>query len=135
MPRACFFIPRTVAEFWMRRVARSSRTSVTAVIAEPIGGSTAAALTPPDEYWPRLSEICTKHGILLIADEVMTGFGRTGRRFAVDHWNVVPDILVAGKGLAAGYAAIGGLYAREEVVAPLARAGQDLMVYTFGALP
>jgi adenosylmethionine-8-amino-7-oxononanoate aminotransferase len=118
-----------------RVIEEADPRTIAAVIAEPIGGSTAAALTPPDEYWPRLSEICTKHGILLIADEVMTGFGRTGRRFAVDHWNVVPDILVAGKGLAGGYAAIGGLYAREEVVAPLARAGQDLMFYTFGALP
>lgn len=109
--------------------------TVAAVIAEPIGGSTGAALVPPDEYWPRLREICTEHGILLIADEVMTGFGRTGRNFAIDHWGVVPDILVAGKGLGGGYAAISGLYTHEEVVAALAEAGDELMFYTFGALP
>jgi len=109
--------------------------TIVAVVAEPIGGSTAGALVPPDEYWPRLREICTEHGILLIADEVMTGFGRTGRKFAVDHWGVVPDILVGGKGLGGGYAAIGGLYAREEIVAALSDAGEELMFYTFGALP
>jgi adenosylmethionine-8-amino-7-oxononanoate aminotransferase len=90
---------------------------------------------PPDGYWPRLAEICRRHGVLLVADEVMTGFGRTGRRFAVDHWDVVPDLLVGGKGLAAGYAAIGGVYAREEVIAPLAERGEDVMYYTFAAHP
>ena len=84
--------------------------TVAAGVAEPIGGSTAAALNPPDEYWPRLREICTRHGVLLIADEVMTGFGRTGRAFAVDHFGVVPDILVSGKGLGGGYAPICGLF-------------------------
>ncbi|NRA02315.1 MAG: aspartate aminotransferase family protein [Myxococcales bacterium] len=118
-----------------RVIREAGPESVAAVLAEPIGGSTGAALTPPDEYWPRLREICTEYGILLIADEVMTGFGRTGRRFAVDHWGVVPDILVAGKGLGGGYAPIGGLYTHEGVVAPLAEAGDDLMFYTFGALP
>ena len=65
----------------------------------------------------------------------MCGFGRTGARFAVDHSGVVPDILVAGKGLAGGYAPIGGVYVREEVVAPIAEAGDDVMFYTFGAHP
>jgi adenosylmethionine-8-amino-7-oxononanoate aminotransferase len=118
-----------------RVIEEAGSESVCAVIAEPIGGSTAGALVPPDEYWPRLREICTQYGILLIADEVMTGFGRTGRNFAVDHWGVIPDILVAGKGLGGGYAAIGGLYARDDVVAPLAEIGDELMFYTFGALP
>ena len=66
--------------------------TVAAVIAEPIGGSTAGALVPPDEYWPRLAEICKRHGVLLIADEVMTGFGRTGKRFAVDRSTAVASI-------------------------------------------
>jgi adenosylmethionine-8-amino-7-oxononanoate aminotransferase len=73
--------------------------------------------------------------VLLIADEVMTGFGRTGARFAVDHWGVVPDILVGGKGLAGGYAPMGGVFAREEVIAPLAARGEEFMFYTFGAHP
>ncbi|HIM65576.1 MAG TPA: aspartate aminotransferase family protein, partial [Acidimicrobiia bacterium] len=73
------------------------------------------------------------HGILLIADEVMTGFGRTGRRFGVDHWNVVPDILVGGKGLSGGYAPLGGVYTSDEVVAPIAEAGGGMMFFTFSA--
>ena len=109
--------------------------TVAAVVAEPIGGSTAAALNPPDEYWPRLREICTRHGVLLIADEVMTGFGRTGRAFAVDHFGVVPDILVSGKGLGGGYAPICGLFTHEEIVSVLGEAGDDLMFFTYGALP
>lgn len=109
--------------------------TVAAVVAEPVVGSTAGALVPPDAYWPRLAEICRRHGALLIADEVMTGFGRTGRRFAVDHWGVEPDILVGGKGLAGGYAPIGGVYATDAVLAPLAARGDDFMFYTFGAHP
>ena len=116
-------------------IAAEGAEPVAAVILEPIGGSTAGALVPPDDYLPRVAEICRRHGILLIADEVMCGFGRTGARFAVDHWGVVPDLLVGGKGLAGGYAPIGGVYAREEVVAPIAERGDDVMFYTFGAHP
>jgi adenosylmethionine-8-amino-7-oxononanoate aminotransferase len=116
-------------------ILREGPESVAAFVAEPIGGSTAGALVPPDGYWPRVAEICRRHGVLLIADEVMTGFGRTGRRFAVDHWGVVPDLLVGGKGLAAGYAAIGGVYVREAVIEPIAERGEDVMFYTFAAHP
>jgi len=82
---------------------------ITSFIAEPLVGSTVGALLPPDEYWPLVREICTKYDILLIADEVMTGCGRTGKYFAVDHWNVVPDIIATAKGLAAGYVPTGGI--------------------------
>lgn len=116
-------------------ILREGPETVAAVVAEPVVGSTAGALVPPDEYWPRLREITRRHGVLLIADEVMTGFGRTGRRFAVEHWGVVPDILVGGKGLTGGYAPMGGVFASEEVVAPLAARHEDLMFYTFGAHP
>ena len=114
---------------------REGPESVAAFIGEPIGGSTAGALTPPDDYWPRISEICKRHGVLLIADEVMSGFGRTGRAFAMDHFGVVPDVIVGGKGLAGGYAPMGGLFAREEVLAPIAEAGDELMFFTFSAHP
>jgi len=117
------------------RILAEGPETVAAVIAEPIVGSTAGALVPPDAYWPRLAEVCRRHGVLLIADEVMTGFGRTGRPFAVQHWDVTPDILVGGKGLAGGYAPMGGVFASEEVVAPLAARGEELMFYTFGAHP
>jgi adenosylmethionine-8-amino-7-oxononanoate aminotransferase len=118
-----------------RVIERAGPESVAAVVAEPIVGSTAGALVPPDAYWPRLAELCRRHGVLLIADEVMTGFGRTGRRFAVDHWGVVPDILVGGKGLAGGYAPMGAVFAREEVVAPIAARGDDFMFFTFSGHP
>ena len=116
-------------------ILRAGPDTVAAVIAEPIGGSTAGALVPPDEYWPRLAEICRRHGVLLIADEVMTGFGRTGKKFGVDHWGVTPDLLIGGKGLTGGYAPMGAVFAREEVVAPIAAAGQELMFFTYSAHP
>lgn len=116
-------------------ILRAGPENVAAVIAEPIGGSTAGALVPPDAYWPRLAEICKRHGVLLIADEVMTGFGRTGKRFAVDHWGVTPDILVGGKGLASGYAPMGGIFASEAVVAPVIEKGQEFMFFTYSAHP
>jgi adenosylmethionine-8-amino-7-oxononanoate aminotransferase len=116
-------------------ILREGPDTVAAVVAEPIVGSTAGAVVPPDDYWPRLREITRRHGVLLLADEVMTGFGRTGKRFAVEHWDVVPDILVSGKGLTGGYAPMGAVFATEEVVAPLAERGEDLMFYTFGAHP
>ena len=109
--------------------------TVAAVILEPLVGSAGGALVPPDDYWPRVREICTRHGILLIADEVMTGFGRTGKRFAVEHWGVTPDILIGGKGLAGGYAPLCGVYTSEAVVAPLAAIRQDVMFHTFAGHP
>jgi hypothetical protein len=116
-------------------LVREGPETVAAFIAEPVGGSTAGALVPPDGYWPRIAEICRRHGVLLIADEVMTGFGRTGRRFGVDHWGVVPDLLVGGKGLAGGYAPMGAVFAKDSVLEPIAAAGDDVMFYTFGGHP
>ena len=116
-------------------IEREGPETVAAFLAEPVVGSTAGAVAPPPEYWPRVAEVCRRYGVLLIADEVMTGFGRTGRRFGVEHWDVTPDILVGGKGLAGGYAPIGGVFARESVVEPIAAAGQDFMFYTFGGHP
>jgi adenosylmethionine-8-amino-7-oxononanoate aminotransferase len=77
--------------------------NVAAVVAEPVAGATLAAAVPSDDYWPAVAEVCRRHGVLLIADEVMTGFGRTGRWFGVDHWDVRPDVLTAGKGSTSGY--------------------------------
>ena len=76
---------------------------VAAFVGEPIVGATLAAAVPPDGYWPRIAEVCRRHGVLLIADEVMTGFGRTGRWFGSDHWGLRPDMLVAAKGATSGY--------------------------------
>jgi adenosylmethionine-8-amino-7-oxononanoate aminotransferase len=109
--------------------------NVAAFVAEPIVGSSGGGLVPPEEYWPAIQEICRAHGVLLIADEVMTGFGRTGRRFALEHFGMEPDILVGGKGLASGYAPISGVFATDAVIEPLASAGEDVMFYTYGAHP
>ena len=80
---------------------------VAAFIAEPVSGATLAAVVPPDDYWPEVAAVLRRHGVLLIADEVMTGFGRTGRWFGMDHWDVQPDILTAGKGASSGYWPLG----------------------------
>ncbi len=92
---------------------------VAAVFAEPVPGP-GGVLVPPDEYWPRLREVCDRHGVLLVADEVITGFGRTGRWFACDHWGVVPDLMVLGKGMTGGYHALGAVAMRRHVAGRLA---------------
>ncbi len=79
---------------------------IAAIIMEGVTG-TNGILVPPDDYWPRVREICDKYGILLISDEVMSGFGRTGKWFAVDHWNVTPDIMTIAKGITSGYVPLG----------------------------
>jgi taurine--2-oxoglutarate transaminase len=83
-----------------------NESDVAAVIAEPVVG-TNGVLVPPPEYFPKLRQICDRHGVLLIADEVMTGWGRTGKWFAVDNWNVQPDILVTAKGITSAYVPLG----------------------------
>jgi adenosylmethionine-8-amino-7-oxononanoate aminotransferase len=92
-----------LAEELDRAIAVAGPGTVAAFVAEPIVGATLAAAVPPEGYWQAIAEVCRRHGVLLIADEVMTGFGRTGRWFAVDHWGVRPDMLVAAKGATSGY--------------------------------
>jgi len=79
--------------------------------------------------------LCDEHGILLIMDEVMTGFGRTGKCFGYQHWDIEPDLLVAGKGLAGGYAPIVGIFARNDIAETIAAADMNVMFHTFGAHP
>ena len=95
-----------------RTIHQEGPETVAAFIAEPVVGATLGAVPAVEGYWTRAREICTKHGVLLIADEVMTGVGRTGRNFAVDHFKVVPDMIVAGKGLSGGYAPLAAVIAR-----------------------
>ena len=101
-----------------------------AFIGEPMSGATLGAAAPPADYWPEVARICRENGLLLIADEVMTGFGRTGRNFCMEHWKVAPDIIVAGKGIASGYAALGAVIASERVVSAL-RKGSGALVHGF----
>ena len=86
-----------------RAIEAAGPGTVAAFVAEPIVGATLAAAVPPDGYWAAIAEVCRRHGVLLIADEVMTAFGRTGRWFGLDHWGIRPDILVGAKGATSGY--------------------------------
>ena len=88
--------------------------TIAAVFAEPIS-SPLGCVVPGDNYWPRLREICDKYGVLLVADEVITGFGRTGKMFATEHWGVVPDMMTVAKGITSGYIPIGGCITRGEI--------------------
>jgi len=98
--------------------------TVAALIMEGVTGSN-GILVPPDDYWPRLREITKKYGILLISDEVMSGFGRTGEWFAVDHWSVVPDIMTIAKGITSGYLPLGGVVVSD----PISQYFEDKMLY------
>ncbi|MGQ9509434.1 MAG: aminotransferase family protein [Thermodesulfobacteriota bacterium] len=97
--------------------------TISALIIEPIGGATIGALVPPEGYLEKLQEICLRYGILFIADEVMSGMGRTGKWFAVDHWNISPDILVIGKGMSGGYFPLSAMVTKKELVDSLKEKG------------
>ena len=88
--------------------------TVAAVFAEPVS-SPMGAVVPPDNYWPLLREVCDRYGVLLVADEVITGFGRTGKMFACDHWGVTPDMMTVAKGITSGYIPMGGTITRKEI--------------------
>ncbi len=98
-----------------KAILREGAENVAAFIAEPIVGATAGALTPPREYFPMIREICDRYNVLLIVDEVMTGFGRTGRNFGIEHWNVTPDLIAAGKGISGGYLPLAACIIHERI--------------------
>lgn len=102
------------AEDVERAILHEGPGTVAAVIAEPISAAAGIHVPHPD-YWPSLRRICDKHGVLLIADEVITGFCRTGRMFAVQHWDVTPDIITCAKGLTSGYLPIGAAIATSKI--------------------
>jgi adenosylmethionine-8-amino-7-oxononanoate aminotransferase len=107
-----------------------------AFIMEPVSGATLGAVAPLPAYVKRVAEICREQQVLLIADEVMTGFGRTGRRFAMDHWDVAPDIIAAGKGISSGYAPLGAVIAQRHVVDAIANgSGKLLHGFTYSGHP
>ncbi len=106
-------------------IERAGPDTVAAFILEPIVGATSGAV-PPDGYLRLVREICDTYGILLIADEIITGAGRTGAYFAVEHWGVVPDLLLLGKGLSSGYAPLGAVVVSEKVCEAI-RAGSGTL--------
>lgn len=99
-------------------ILREGPETVAAFIAEPIIGATAGCVVPQPDYFRRIREICDKYGVLLIADEVMTGFGRTGKNFCMEHWDVIPDLMTTAKGMTSGYAPMGGVIVRDSLMAP-----------------
>jgi adenosylmethionine-8-amino-7-oxononanoate aminotransferase len=119
-----------------RVLERDGSKDVAAFIFEPVSGATLGAVAPPEGYVQRLAEICHRHGILLIADEVMSGMGRTGRPFAIEHWDVTPDMILVGKGIASGYAPLGAVIAAGHVVEAISRgSGAFLHGFTYNAHP
>jgi adenosylmethionine-8-amino-7-oxononanoate aminotransferase len=106
-----------------RVIASAGPGSVAAFVAEPIVGATLGAVAPPAGYWPAIVDVCRAHGVLLIVDEVMTGFGRTGRWFGIEHFAVTPDLLVAAKGATGGYWPFGFVAASGEVFSAIRSAG------------
>ncbi len=113
------------AEALEAEIQRQGPGRVAAFIAEPVGGATLGAVVPPPGYWPRVRSICDRYGVLLIADEVMTGFGRTGRWFGMEHWGVRPDLMAMGKGATGGYFPLSIMAARAADVDTVARAHGD----------
>jgi adenosylmethionine-8-amino-7-oxononanoate aminotransferase len=99
-----------------RTIIMEGPDSIAAFIAEPVIGTTVTGVVPVPEYYRRIREICNDYHVLFIADEVLTGYGRTGRWLAMEHWDVQPDIVVLGKGISSGYVPLGAVLASQRVV-------------------
>ena len=113
-----------------------ARDQAAAFIVEPVAGATLGAAVPPEGYAARIAEICRKNKILLIADEIMSGMGRTGKLFAVQHWGVEPDMILVGKGIASGYAPLGAVLVSARVVEAFERgSGVFMHGFTYQAHP
>jgi adenosylmethionine-8-amino-7-oxononanoate aminotransferase len=120
----------------LERAIEAADGQAAAFIFEPVSGATLGAVVPPPGYLQSVAEICRRQGVLLIADEVMTGMGRTGRNFAVEHWDVSPDILVTAKGLSSGYAPLGAVLVTKEVADAIAQgSGAFMHGFTYNAHP
>jgi len=111
--------------------------NVAAFITEPVVGSAVPGIHPKKIYFKMIREICDKYNILLIVDEVMTGFGRTGKMFAIEHYGIVPDILCIAKGMSCGYSPIGGVVARDRVFNRIMTQGSGVFKHghTYGGNP
>jgi len=118
-----------------RAIKQEGPDTVSLFIAEPLINTIAAA-TPPPEYFPIVREICDRYGVLFAVDEVITGFGRTGRNFAVEHWGVTPDLMACGKGIAGGYAPLAAALIGDKVTSALLdKGGATIPGYTYAANP
>lgn len=109
--------------------------NVAAFVTEPIGGASTGALVPPDEYFGIIEKTCRKYGVMLILDEVLTGFGRTGKLFACEHWRVKADILAISKGIASGYYPLGAIMTRADIAAQVLDGGGFAHGHTYAGNP
>ncbi len=116
-------------------IDRTGPERVAAFVAEPIGGAASGAAVPPDGYWEAITDVCRRHGVLLLADEVMTGFGRTGEWFASEHFGLRPDLLIAAKGASSGYWPLGLAIATGEIHDAIAEAGGFVHGFTWSHHP
>jgi len=117
-------------------IQRIGADKIAAFIAEPVIGAAGGAIAPPKEYFKVIKKICEDNDILFIADEVMTGFGRTGTMLAMKHWDVIPDIVALGKGMGAGYAPIAAALASDKVIEPILAGSKVVMSgHTLSANP
>jgi adenosylmethionine-8-amino-7-oxononanoate aminotransferase len=123
------------AERLEEAIAAAGPERVAAFVAEPIGGATSGAAVPPDGYWDEIAAVCRRHGVLVIADEVMTGFGRTGEWFGSDHFGLRPDLLVTAKGASSGYWPLGLAIAGGEVHDVIEAAGGLVHGFTWSHHP
>lgn len=123
------------ADMLEERILAEGPDSVLAFIMEPVGGAATAALVAPDSYFARVREICDRHGILLIHDEVMSGAARTGRFLGGDHWSCRPDIVTLSKGIGSGYAPLGAMAASRRLVQPVLDMGGFQHGYTYAGNP
>ena len=101
--------PRRVRPSWRRRSCRVGRSTSPPSCLEPVTGSSGAAMELPDGYLQAVREVCDRHEVLLVADEIVSGFGRTGRWFGVEHFGAVPDVITFGKGIGGGVIPLSGL--------------------------
>lgn len=117
-------------------IKRIGADQIAAFMAEPVIGAAGGAIAPPKDYFKTIKKICEDHDILFIADEVMTGYGRTGTMLASEHWGVIPDIVALGKGMGAGYAPIAAAVASEKVMEPILSGSKSVMSgHTLSANP
>jgi adenosylmethionine-8-amino-7-oxononanoate aminotransferase len=122
-------LPWDDAEAVVRSFEQEDPSTIAAFIAEPITGAAGACLTAGDDYWQVVTELCRRHDVLLIADEVMTGYGRTGLKFGHQHFPFEPDVIVGGKGLGGGYVPLGAVATTGRVAEVLRSSG--FMYFTF----
>ena len=123
------------AELLRQEIEKQGPESVLAFIMEPVGGASTGALVAPDSWYRRIQEIWREYGVLLIADEIMTGAGRTGRFLASEHWDLQPDIIAMAKGFAAGYSPLGAMAARRNIVDAVMEHGGFAHGYTYAGNP